>query len=218
MSPSNLSRAGLIGVVGGLIGTATAVGILFWPEHSADDLFRYPFTPSEFFLFQGVFFLQHLGLVVLLVALAFSGAARGRIFQTGAWVAALGMGLFCVAEVLAMGYVDADLAAANAGAIGATYGVASVVNGLGMLVAGAGTARAHRWSGWRRWSPLATGVSLFVVVVPGLFGGFVVGRVVIAVWMLLFAAVGWSLYVESRGAAGGAGQGRIARPVGATVS
>jgi hypothetical protein len=127
------------------------------------------------------------------------------------------MVVFCFAEVLAMGYADADLDTANAGAIGTTYGAASVANGLGMLVAGVGVARTHIWSSWRRWTPLATGVCLFVLVIPGLFGGFVIGRLVIAIWMLLFAAVGWSLYAESRGATS-ARQARLADPIGGTVS
>ncbi len=39
---------------------------------------------------------------------------------------------------------------------------------------------------------------MFVVVTPGMFGGFVVARLAIGFWMLLFAALGWSVYVESR--------------------
>jgi hypothetical protein len=36
------------------------------------------------------------------------------------------------------------------------------------------------------------------VVTPGMFGGFVIARLAIGSWLLLLAALGWSLYVESR--------------------
>jgi hypothetical protein len=198
MSPSNLCRLGLIGAVTGLVGAALGIGIPFWPEHSANDLFRYPFTTAEFSFFHVVFFLQHLGLVVLLIALSLSGAARGRSFPVGAWLAVLGMALLSIA--VGGDGVSMPTSTRNAGAIGTTYGLASVVTGLGMLLAGIEIARTGRWSEWRRWTPLATGACVFVVVIPGLAGGFVIGRLAIADWMRWFAAVGWSLSTESRGA------------------
>jgi hypothetical protein len=40
---------------------------------------------------------------------------------------------------------------------------------------------------------LATGIYVFVPMVPGLFAGFVVGRLVLAVWLALFALLGWAM-------------------------
>jgi hypothetical protein len=35
-------------------------------------------------------------------------------------------------------------------------------------------------------------------VIPGVFGPFLAGRLVLAVWMLMFAALGWALYTQAR--------------------
>jgi len=45
---------------------------------------------------------------------------------------------------------------------------------------------------------MVIGVAQFVMLTPGMFGGFVVARLVIGAWMLMFAALGWSLYAEPK--------------------
>ena len=103
---------------------------------------------------------------------------------------------FC--ELLAMRYADWNSDTANAGLMGTSYGISVTLIGLGMLAAGVGVLRAGVWHGWRRWTPLAIGIATFAVVTPGMFGGFVIARLAIGSWLLLLAALGWSLYVESR--------------------
>lgn len=128
-----------------------------------------------------------------------SGAVgSARFARAGAWVATIGMVLLTLAELLAMRYADWANDAATVGLMGTVYGIASTLIGLGMLAAGVGVLRTRAWSGWRRWTPLAIGIAVFVIVMPGTFSGFVLGRLSIAFWMLLFAALGWSLHVESR--------------------
>jgi hypothetical protein len=102
------------------------------------------------------------------------------------------------AELLAMRYATWDFDTANAGLMGTTYGIACTLIGLGMLAAGVGTIRAGIWSGWHAWTPLVIGITQFVVLTPGMFGGFVMARLAIGFWMLMFAALGWSMYAEAR--------------------
>jgi hypothetical protein len=45
---------------------------------------------------------------------------------------------------------------------------------------------------------LICGVAVFVIVIPGVFGSFLAGRLAITVWMLMFAALGWALYTRVR--------------------
>ncbi|MDQ3398372.1 MAG: hypothetical protein M3511_11515, partial [Deinococcota bacterium] len=52
--------------------------------------------------------------------------------------------------------------------------------------------------GWHRFIPLICGVAVFVIVIPGVFGPFLAGRLVLAAWMLMFAALGWALYTQAR--------------------
>jgi hypothetical protein len=199
MSRQFLSRAGLIGLVTGLLGALSAVVMLLWPRQVAEELVSYPFTTAGFYMAQGWFFIHHFGLVLVLVALALSGAVgNGRLGRGGAWAAVIGMVALTLCELLAVRYADWLSATANAGLMGTCYGISVAVIGLGMLAAGIGVVRAGVWHGWRRWTPLAIGIATFAVVTPGTFRGFVIARLAIGSWLLLLAALGWSLYVESR--------------------
>jgi hypothetical protein len=136
--------------------------------------------------------------VLVLVALALSGAVgNGRLGRGGAWAAVIEMVALTLCELLAMRYADWLSATANAGLMGTCYGISVTVIGLGMLASGIGVV-AGVWHGWRRWTPLAIGTATLVVVTPGTFRGFVIARLAIGSWLLLLAALGWSLYVESR--------------------
>ncbi|MBA3585825.1 MAG: hypothetical protein H0W36_15160 [Gemmatimonadetes bacterium] len=148
---------------------------------------------------QGVFAVHHLGLVAGVVALALSGAVgRGGVGRSGAWLLVAGTVMLTASELLAMRYVGWTNEAANAGLMGAAYGISCTLMGVGAILAGIGVRRAKVWSGWRAWTPMVIGVAQFVMLTPGMFGGFVVARLVIGAWMLMFAALGWSLYAESK--------------------
>jgi hypothetical protein len=215
MSTRFLSRAGLIGVAAGLLGTLSALVMLLWPPQVAEDLVSYPFTTVGFYIAQGWFFVHHFGLVLVLVALALSGAAGvGRVGRGGAWAAVIGMVALTFCELLAIRYADWHSDTANAGLMGTCYSISVTVIGLGMLAAGFGVLRAGVWHGWRRWTPLAIGIATFAVVTPGMFGGFVIARLAIGSWLLLLAALGWSIYVESRRLVRAAPPRLLAAPLG----
>ena len=72
----------------------------------------------------------------------------------------------------------------------AGYGTLSLLVGVALILLGVGTARARVLTGWARWMPLVTGVYVFVPMIPGLFAGFVIGRLVLAVWLALFVVLG----------------------------
>jgi hypothetical protein len=185
-------------MVAGLLGPPLAALMLLWPAQVAKGLLSYPFTRTGFLIVQTGFFVHHIGLVVLLIGFARSGAAgTGRIFRGAMWLAVIGMTLLSLAELNTMRYADWSTDKANAGAMGATYGIACNAIGLGLLVAGVGVLRARVWSGWRRFMPLIIGIATFVELTPGMFGGFVIARLAIGFWILLFAGLGHSLRAES---------------------
>ena len=192
-----LSRAGLIGVAAGVIGGLAAVVLIFWPPQVAPGPVHYPFTVAGFIGAQVFFFVHHLALVLLLVAFARSGAAGAGPLRLGAWLAVAGMTLLSLNELNCIRYATADFATANNGALGALYGISCNLTGLGLILSGAGAVRARVWTGWRRFMPLAVGIATFVELTPGMFGGFVIARLAIGTWMLLFAALGWALHVEA---------------------
>jgi hypothetical protein len=206
MSDLALRRAGLVCLVTGLLGGALAVVLLGWPTDVDEDLVRYPFSERGFLVSQAVFAVHHVGLVAGAWALALCGAVgRGKVARAGAWSFVAGTLLLTAAEVNTMRYTDWSSDTANAGVMGATYGISCTVIGVGAILAGAGVLRTGLWSGWHAWTPMVIGVAQFVMLTPGMFGGFVVARLAIGAWMLMFAALGWALFVESR---------RVARPGG----
>jgi hypothetical protein len=189
-----LGRAGLIGLVTGLLGGLAAVVLLVWPPQIAKGPVSYPFTTTGFTIAQVAFFVHHIGLVIVVGGLAVSGAVGPRRYaRWGVWLALVGMVGLTLAELNTIRFAEWDFDKANAGLLGATYGTI----GLGLLLAGVGALRARVWSGWRRWTPLVIGVATFVELTPGMFGGFVIARLAIGFWMLLFAALGQSLRVEA---------------------
>lgn len=194
-----LSRAGIISSVAAALGALSALVLLAWPPQVAGGVLSYPFTTAGHSIAQTWFFVQHLALALALVALATTGVVgTGRLPRAAAWVAVAGMVGLALTELLAIGYAEWDEEAANAGPMGAAYGICVTVIGLAMLVVGIVVLRARRWTGWRRWTPLVIGIATFTVLTPGMFGGFVIARLAIGFWMLLFAALGWSLHAERR--------------------
>jgi hypothetical protein len=189
------ARAGVLCLATGVIGAVSAVVLLLWPPQVAETLVSYPFTTRGFLVAQAWFFLHHFGVVPALVVLAQSPAITGgRVARAGAWLSVFAMVGLSAAELLAMRYADFTDIVANGGLMGTAYGVTVTAVGVGMVLAGIGVARTHRWSGWHRWTPLATGLAVFAVVTPGMFGAFVVARLAIGFWFLLLAALGWSMY------------------------
>jgi hypothetical protein len=63
-------------------------------------------------------------------------------------------------------FADQTLDAPGPSAVGATFGLATVLSGVGFVVAGVTTLQAGTWSGWRRFVPLVTG--LWLILMTGL--------------------------------------------------
>ena len=104
----------------------------------------------------------HLGELLAVVALALSGAAgRGRAARFGLAAAVLGQAVLAAAEVIYPQLPD----------LGNTlFAVGPLLTGVGLVAAGIAVVRAGRWSGWQRFTPLAVGAYVFVVLIPVLIG------------------------------------------------
>ena len=140
VSSVNLPSGDSIGLVTGLLGALSAVVMLLWPRQVAEELFSYPLTAVGFYVAQGWFSVHHFGLVLVLVALALSGAlGMGRFPPL--CLAVIGMVALTFCELLAMRYADWSSDMANAGLLGTSYGISVTVIGLGMLAAGSCIAR-----------------------------------------------------------------------------
>ena len=186
--------AGWICLAGAVIGLAQGLFMLLVTPVVGADRFSYPLTPTGFTVAQLSFAVQHLMLLVGVVALArTSWTRRSRLAVIGFWIAAAGFLLLTAMEVLALTAANAATASAEADLINSLYGIPTIVCGVGLLVGGIGFAKSSGLTGWRRWLPLILGIYVFVPLLPAVFAPYVWGRIAISVWMLLFAGLGWML-------------------------
>lgn len=193
-SPGNVSRLGMLCLIGALIGVISALVTAFIPPAVSLDRYSYPYTPSGFVMAQLVFLLNHLLLLVGIIGLARSGAVgRSVVGRVGSGIAAAGMGVLSLCEVRALTLLNVAYPSPPTDLLDAFFGIASMLIGLGLVMAGVPVVRAKTWHGWQRFTPLACGAAVFVILMPALFGGFLAGRLAIGFWMLLFGGLGCAL-------------------------
>jgi hypothetical protein len=197
-APSRITRAARICFWGGLIGAAQAVVLLLVPPVVGPERFSYPFDATGYVLAQLSFAAQHLLLLPGVLALLWAAGPASRTVRPALATAFVGMGLLVMMELVALAVAGAAMTDPSAVLVSALYGIPTLLIGAGLLVGGIGIVRARLWDGWRRWVPLVTGAYVFVVLLPGLMAPFWAGRVVIGVWMLLFAALGVALLRSPR--------------------
>jgi hypothetical protein len=182
---------GWLCVVAGLTGAASGIALATVDPVVPKEAWSYPQSSGAFVATQIWFAVQHLGLLAGLVALGWAGAAgRRRSARIGGRAAVIGMVALTITELLAATAADLTTDDAWVMALGALYGLVSLVIGVGLVIEGAGVLRGGVWSGWRRWVPLSLGIWVFVPMMPLMSMSFVGARLAITGWMLLFALLG----------------------------
>jgi len=210
---ARMARLGWVCVAAGVLGLASAILLLVVEPAVAPDRFSYPFTPGGFAAAQVWFFVHHFGLLAGLYGLWRSGAVgRSWFGRIGAWGAIAGMGLLTVAELVAISGAESAHPSPRTDVIESVYGVASILIGLSLVVAGLAVIRTGRWQVWGRVVPLILGVYVFVPLTPALFSSYVFARLAIGGWMLGFAFLGWALVKTARDTATTSGQAPALEP------
>lgn len=181
------------GIVGQVVQASTQV---------SDDLFSYPWTSAELVavsLVEAVAFT--LGLVGLAGLRASGVAGPTRAARKGLGVAVAGSVLFVVAELASIPVRDQHMDEGAAGAVGAVFGLATLLLGTGLTAAGVAARRARRWESWRPTALLACGLwtlaMLGIVLTPLMPLG-------VTVMGLLQAAIGAGLLTRPTPVAAGA--------------
>ena len=193
--PGWVSRAGAVCLASGILGAVSGIFLAVYPAQVAEDMFSYPLTAGGFTVIQIWFFVQHLGLLVGIAALARAAVmAQGRSARGGSGLAVSGMALLAVTELIAITARNSTYPGNGTGQLDVLYGVSSVAVGVGLILAGNAVRRRGRWTGWRGVVVLVAGIFVFVPMMPALMGPFVLARLAITVWMLLFAALGYALW------------------------
>ncbi len=193
---SVLSRdAGRITLWAGLLGAASGLFLAIRPPAVPVDRWSYPQPVLEYALTQTWFALQHLGLALGIWGLWELTGKRNRIGYYVAWGGMLALSLTeLVAIIPATQPMDAPIVVA----LGAVYGVVTVLIGAGLVALGVSGLRSDALIGWKRWVPLSVGVWVFFPMLPGIAVSFLAARLTIAGWMLLFSTLGWILATRRR--------------------
>ncbi|MGL4649497.1 MAG: hypothetical protein ACRC1H_08805 [Caldilineaceae bacterium] len=130
--------------------------------------------------------------LVGLIGLARSGAAGdGRLAKVGLGLAVVASALFVPLELYL--FVNLDLG-------GMLLGISSMLQAVGLLLAGIAVLRAGIWSGWHRFTPLLCGLYTFLVLIPALmlaptgYNGWA-----LAGWQVPFLLMGIALVQNSAG-------------------
>ena len=185
-----LVAGGLVHGLGGIVEQAVRAS-----TDVSDELVRYPWSVD---VFVGTRILLAASFVVILAGLAglrASGlAGRDRGAGTGLAVAMAGVVVIFAAVLASIGVRDQATDDGGAGLVGALFGLATVLIGAGLTVAGRAAVRERRWEGFGPRALLACGVwtllMLGLVLTP-------VASLALAVFGLLLAAVGAGMLVAA---------------------
>jgi hypothetical protein len=140
----------------------------------------------------GLSSLSHLLLLAGMLGLWASGAmGRGRPAKGATWITVSAWAVLAVAEPMTL--ISNDVA-------NVLFGIGTLGLAVGLVLAGITTLRTRLWTGWRRFTPLAAGLFLVVLVFPAFS---LPGRdfeYVIAAWGASFVLLGVSMRAESAAA------------------
>lgn len=193
--PVWVRRAGAVCMAAGLLGAVSGIFLAVYPGQVTEDMFSYPLTADGFTALQVWFFVQHLGLFAGIMALASAQTmAQGRSARWGTGLAVWGMALLAVTELIAITARNSTYPGDGTALLDVLYGVSTIGVGVGLILAGLAVRRRGLWVGWRGLVVLVIGIFVFVPMTPALMGPFILARLAIAVWMLLFAALGYALW------------------------
>jgi hypothetical protein len=132
---------------------------------------------------------NHLLLLAGVAGLARAGAAgRGRLAVVGVALAVFGTLVLTLAEPVVL---------VNLGVANLIFGIAVPAMALGLILAGSAVLRERRWGGWHRFTPLACGVFIPLVLIPsfalpGLWFHYAIGA-----WGILWLLFGLAMRAEA---------------------
>jgi hypothetical protein len=193
----SLRRAATCGIVGA---TATAISALVvqavvQPATSvSDQMWSYPFSSSALVPVSILRALLDALVFIAVLAFARSGlAGTSRSARVGLVLALAGSGLLFIGEVASIPVRHQRVDDTGAAIVGAIFGIGGLLSTVGFIAAGLATARARLWDGWRRFTPLAAGISTGAVFGLQLVDALNAG---ITVYGLCLLALAVALYTQ----------------------
>ena len=136
---------------------------------------------------------SHLLLIAGVVGLARAGAAgRGRLATAGVGLTLLALAVLTVAEAISLSNMDVAVF---------FYSGASLLMMLGLILLGVAVLRAGRWGGWHRFTPLACGLYIPLVMFPSFALPGYASNYAIGLWGVCWLLLGLSQLAEAARAA-----------------
>jgi hypothetical protein len=196
-STDSLRRAAIAGIVGA---TGTVIGglvvqIVVQPATTvSDEMWSYPFSSAALVPVSILrAFLQVLVFIVVLGVARSGLAGTSRSAHIGLFLALAGTALLFVGELASIPIRDQRGDDTEAAIVGAIFGIGGLLCASGLIAAGIATARAGLWQSWRRFTPLATGISIGGVFALQPVGALDAG---VAVYGFCLLALAVALYTQ----------------------
>jgi hypothetical protein len=193
----SLRRAAIAGIVGA---TATAIGglvvqtVVEPATTVSDGMWSYPFSSAALVPMSILGAILHVLVFIAVLGFARSGlAGASRGAHIGLFLALAGTALLFVGELASIPVRDQRVDDTGAAIVGAIFGIGGLLSAIGFIATGVATARAGLWRGWRRFTPLAAGISTGAVFAFQLVDALDAG---IAVYGLCLLAFGIALYTQ----------------------
>ena len=193
----SLRRAAIAGIVGA---TGTAIGGLVVQEvvqpatSVSDEMWSYPFSSSALVPMSILGAFLHVLVFIAVLGFARSGlAGPSRSAHIGLFLALAGTALLFVGELASIPVRDQRVDDTGAAIVGAIFGIGGLLSAVGFIAAGLATARAGLWQSWRRFTPLATGISICGVLGLQLVGALDAG---ITLYGLCLLGLAVGLYTQ----------------------
>ena len=162
----------------------------------SDEQLSYPWDGATAIATSLTWGITQVLIVVGLGAFARSGAAPTTAGRVGGRLAVAGAVLYVVAHALSLVAYDASLDDPISVAVVSCFGMGTLLTAVGLIIAGTAALRSGAWSGWRRYTPLALGVWM-VVMMPLQFTPAL--PVAVGIYALAVMALGLALIVEGLG-------------------
>jgi hypothetical protein len=158
--------SGLACIAGGALSIAACVATGIATSGAvSDDLFRHPWSASAFVGVTLALAALHVLILIGLAGLVRSGVAGcSRAARVGGVLALAGTAVLFVAEFASLPVAGQDVDETGAELVGALFGLGSLLATVGLLSLGVATLRAGCWEDWRRFTPLACGICLLIVI------------------------------------------------------
>ncbi len=198
----SVRRAAVLGIAGALItalGGAIVQAIVQPQTNVSDEMWSYPWSSDALIPVSLLWGLAHVLVAVGIVGVRRSGVAgptgSGR---RGLSVAVVGTVLLLVGELGSIVIRRAEVDDTSAAIVGAFFGLGVLLSAVGFLLAGRATLRAGTWGGWRRYTPLITGIWTVALIGVTATKAMPTG---IGIYGLCLLALFWALYTEPTPAA-----------------